>query len=232
MANDTINIAPGVSERAAAAIVAPRTTAQIDAEKAAKPRVDLIPATALAAIGAALSRESVAGGTWGLGDVLERLAHGARVRSIETLADAWLLAAVALKQEGDLDVAAGHALLDVGAVMAVGFVKHGPCTWRVAGTSQAEPQTHYACACRHVAEALAGRDADPDSGRPPLVHALAQIAILIDLLVDPPQLAGQNDGHAMIAARPPDAPPPGCDTWDEYHARCNRERARYEGTRP
>lgn len=175
---------------------------QIEQEKQGKPRVDLVPATALAAIGDALA-------TWDAsynGEVLSRalscLAYGARARSIPALAEAWIWCAVTYHYTDGLAVAVGKALLVAGEIMAVGLRKHGLCTWRVAGTEQADPQTHYASACRHVAEAFAGLEADRDSGRPPLTHALTQIAILIDLLVDPPMVAGENDGHAMLPPPP------------------------------
>lgn len=180
-----------------------KTRAEIEAEKGSKPRVDLIPATALARIGAALARENIDDGA-PLGSVLELAATGAHERNPDMLADAWVLAAMIATREDNPERAVGKALLVAGEVMAVGLRKHGRCTWRVAGTQQAEPQCHYASACRHLAETLAGLEADKDSGRPPVVHLLTQIPILIDLLVDPPMLAGENDGHAML----PDPPVP------------------------
>lgn len=174
-----------------------KTRAEIEAEKATKPRPDLIPATALAAIGCALERAiegDYAGGP------LELLARGAHARDIDTLADAWLAAAIMLSPGASFTVAVGKALLVAGEVMGMGLIKHGPCTWRVAGTEQAEAQCHYASAVRHLAERLAGLEADRDSGRDPLVHLLCQVPILIDLLADPPELAGENDGHAMMPA--------------------------------
>jgi hypothetical protein len=177
-----------------------KTRAEIETEKASKPRVDLIPATALAAIGRALERARERGEY--RGGPLELLATGARERDADTLADAWLAAAILLSPGESFSVAVGRGLLAAGEVMAVGLRKHGKCTWRMAGTEQADPQCHYASACRHTAEELAGLERDPDSGRRPAVHMLTQIPILIDLLVDPPMIAGENDGHAMLPPPP------------------------------
>lgn len=82
------------------------------------------------------------------------------------------------------------ALLLLGKVMAYGREKHGYCTWRIAGTEQATPETHWASACRHVCEYLANRDATEEgSGLPVLLHAMTQCVITMDLLLDPPQPA-------------------------------------------
>ena len=125
-----------------------------------------------------------------------RLAESARCTIRESrlasLVCAWLACC------DGLGLSAGGALICVGEVMGVGSVKHGPCTWRVAGTEQASAQTHYASAVRHLAEALDGRTEDRDSGRHPGVHALCQIAILYDLIADPPILPGVNDGRGAF----------------------------------
>lgn len=192
--------------------VVPKSRIEIEAEKAGKPRVDLIPAIALAEIMDAArdiadecpSREPH--------ELLflaaSELAYGASVRQPRPLARAWVFVALSMHPNETVAIAVGRGLLAAGKVMALGLIKHGKCTWRVAGTEQASPQCHYASACRHMAEALAGLEADPDSGRPPAVHILTQIPILIDLLVDPPEIAGENDGHAMLPEPPvPIAPP-------------------------
>lgn len=186
--------------------VTTKSRAEIDAEKAAKPRPDLIPATALEHVSSELlDWNGGADYTYALTYAMGNLANGARRRDARALARAWIWAAIALdidEANADIDAAIGRALLVAGEVMAVGLRKHGRCTWRVAGTEQADPQCHYASACRHLAESLAGLEADKDSGRPPAVHLLTQIPILIDLLVDPPLVAGENDGHAMLPPPP------------------------------
>lgn len=167
-----------------------KTRAEIEAEKAAKPRPDLLPARALALV--------VHGRT---GDVFEDIAGFLKTRSVDDLGP--VLGAV-------LDELVGHgiatsradALMLAGEIMSVGYRKHGPCTWRVAGTEQADPQCHYASLVRHLLEHEAGITADPDSGKHPLLHAVCQISIMINLLDDPPGVEGKNDGRAMIGAVP------------------------------
>ena len=93
------------------------------------------------------------------------------------------------------DLLPPRALLGAGAVMAYGLTKHGHCTWRVAGTEQAEPETHLASAMRHLLE----HHADPSaveygSGLPVLYHALCQIAIAIDCIEDPASSDFDFDG--------------------------------------
>lgn len=80
------------------------------------------------------------------------------------------------------------ALLLAGRVMGYGFRKHGDCTWRVAGTEQAEVRTHIASAERHLLEHWQDPDAvEEGSGLPVLHHALSQVLIALDLLLDPPK---------------------------------------------
>lgn len=187
-------------------IVVTKSRAEIEAEKAAKPRPDLVSAIALSEIALAARDITDESPTRDSVDLvflaMAELADGARLREPRPLARAWVYAAFALNSDETIAVAVGRALLVAGEVMAVGLRKHGRCTWRVAGTEQADPQCHYASACRHLAESLAGLEADKDSGRPPAVHLLTQIPILIDLLVDPPMVAGENDGHAMLPPPP------------------------------
>lgn len=81
------------------------------------------------------------------------------------------------------DLIPGTATLAEGAVDAYGFFKHGPCTWKIAGTEQADPQTHIASACRHIAEYLDNQNAvESGSGLPVLWHARAQLGIAIDCI--------------------------------------------------
>jgi len=78
------------------------------------------------------------------------------------------------------------ALMGGGLVMAYGLQKHGNCTWRVAGTEQADPETHIASAYRHVLEWLDDPSAvEAGSRLPVLYHALSQIAIAIDCIENP-----------------------------------------------
>lgn len=171
--------------------VATKTEAEINAEKAAKPRPDLLPARELYH----LARVTQAGSSvCGVLDLLARFEH--------TLDPDWLRAVV-----GELAAWAGistaELVLRAGEVMGYGFRKHGRCTWRVAGTEQADPQTHYASGVRHVVERWDNPDAHEEgSGKPVLWHAAAQFILTLDLLMDPPKLEGVNDGRGMITGRP------------------------------
>ena len=161
----------------------PKPRHEIEAEKSAKPRPDLLPARAL---GMALRSHPA------ICDAFASFATFKKTRSLAVLGDA--LNRV-LDEIGTMH---GTALLAAGEIMGVGLRKHGPCTWRIAGTEQADPQTHYASAVRHMLEHCAGITQDPDSGKHPLLHAVCQIAIMINLLDDPPEHPDDNDGRAMI----------------------------------
>ena len=168
-----------------------KTREEIDAEKAAKPRPDLLPASALLAIGEGRSPE--------IPTVRNAYTRLLKFRHNLDTGQLWgaMLHVVAILGGG------GAAFLDAGAVMGYGFRKHGKCTWRVAGTQQADPQVHLASAERHLLEHLQDHKATEEgSGMPVLWHALAQLCILYDLWVDPPQMEGVNDGKALIAPRP------------------------------
>jgi len=90
----------------------------------------------------------------------------------------------------------------VGDVLGYGWHKHGECTWRIAGTDQAHPQTHFASASRHVLEYLADPLAQEEgSNIPVLYHATAQLCIVHDLIHNPPTIVGQNDGQWSINVR-------------------------------
>lgn len=102
------------------------------------------------------------------------------------------------------DLIPGSATLAEGAVDAYGFFKHGPCTWKIAGTEQADPQTHIASACRHIAEYLDNPDAvEAGSGLPVLWHARAQIGIAIDCIarLDRAAFDRQLAGLAPVLAK-------------------------------
>lgn len=87
------------------------------------------------------------------------------------------------------------ALLAAGDAMAYGRNKHGQCTWRIADTEQAKLHTHYASALRHLLEFEADAGAvESGSGLPVLAHALAQISIIYDILLDPPE-SDTGDTH-------------------------------------
>lgn len=106
----------------------------------------------------------------------------------------------ALKPRPDLLPA--RAILGAGKVMAYGASKHGNCTWRVAGTKQADPQEHLASAYRHLLEFMENPKAvEEGSGLPVLYHCLSQVAILIDLVENPPQVEGENDGLVVVTGR-------------------------------
>lgn len=85
--------------------------------------------------------------------------------------------------------------LEVGRVLQYGYQKHGECTWRIAGTDQSLPQTHYASAVRHALEYLSDPDAVEEGSQIPVIyHFVAQVMIVFDLMNDPPSGHG-NDGR-------------------------------------
>ncbi len=90
-----------------------------------------------------------------------------------------------------IDVTPPELTLAAGRALGYGQAKHGVATpdgwgtWRVAGTQQAEPLTHYSCLMRHLLQWRAGEERDPESGLSHLDHAAAQLAILLDLLARP-----------------------------------------------
>lgn len=172
-------------------IVTTKSRAEIEAEKAAKPRPDLLPAREIHRVlhEAEVDRVVI--------DVWHWLARFEDTLEPKFLADAVVVLA---RWEG---VSLGAFLLGAGEVMGYGFRKHGRCTFRVAGTEQADPQTHYASGVRHLLEKLDNAAAvEEGSRRPVLYHAGAQFLLALDLLVDPPKLEGVNDGRGMITGRP------------------------------
>lgn len=164
----------------------PRTRDEIEAEKAAKPRPDLLPPLALAMV---LSQFC--------STVFGRLALFLKSRDLAELGYASVRILDELCMRG-VAKSRADAIMQAGEIMGVGLRKHGPCTWRIAGTEQADPQCHYASLVRHLLEYEDGVTQDPDSGRHPLLHAVCQISIMINLLDDPPEHPDDNDGRAMI----------------------------------
>lgn len=173
----------------------PKSMEEINAEKRTKSRPDLIPAEVYRRY-RRMSAERTTG------DPLTALLDFAQTGEIEHVFRAMALTAQRTGRRH------GNGLA-MGRVLAYGLAKHGVCTWRVAGTEQADPQTHYASALRHVLEYYYDNDAvEEGSGFPVLDHALTQMAILADLVLDPPDKPGTNDGRwAIAAARKPVAEP-------------------------
>lgn len=172
-----------------------KTCEEINAEKAAKSRPDLLPALPLLQLS-----------DWDVPSAEHADISGLHTDAVHVRATNGSVAAFS-ELIGLLiyivgDGSYGTALLRAGQVMGYGYRKHGKCTWRVAGTEQADPQTHIASGERHILEWKADPDAvEEGSGLPVLWHALSQYLIAWDLLLDPPQHPGQNDGHGMIGDR-------------------------------
>lgn len=60
-----------------------------------------------------------------------------------------------------------------------GAKKYGPFNWR---EKNIEALTYYSAALRHLFAWFDGQDNDPDSGNPHLAHAIASLAILVDVI--------------------------------------------------
>jgi hypothetical protein len=171
---------------------------EINAEKRTKSRPDLIPAEVYRRFRRAITELM---GTDGRNDPLPALFDFASTGNVEHLFRAM---AITHKRTGRT-----HGTgLAMGRVLAYGLAKHGVCTWRVAGTEQADPQTHYASALRHILEHFEDPNAVEEGSKfPVLDHALTQMAILADLVLDPPKLLNENDGRwAIVSARKPTTP--------------------------
>ena len=166
-------------------VTAPKSRTEIEAEKAAKPRPDLLPPLALG-----MAVNMLPGVFYGIAEFLKDRDTASLTLPLRRLLDEIVDRGIAVSR--------ADALMKAGEIMGVGFRKHGPCTWRIAGTEQADPQTHYASFVRHLLEYEGGVTTDPDSGRHPLLHAVCQLAIMINLLDDPPEHPDDNDGRAMI----------------------------------
>lgn len=97
-----------------------------------------------------------------------------------------------------VDIVPPALTLAAGRALGYGAAKHGVPegydgfgTWRIAGTEQAEPLTHYACLMRHMLLWRAGEKVDPESKLSHLDHAAAQLSILLDILERPPEGRGE-----------------------------------------
>ena len=156
---------------------------EIAAEKAAKLRYDLIPVASWPRMAYATEARNVAASVgWGRREALRTLICMIRgtIRGHADYADA------------DDDAAA--------TVMAYGRAKHGRSTYRVAGSEQSRPETHWASCVRHLVEHHRDPKAvESGSGYPVLWHALAQALITLDLLVCPVEGPdGEHDGRGML----------------------------------
>lgn len=184
---------PKVAIPQALAVVAERfdgekTREQIEAEKAAKPRPDLLPWTAIEMIAERMpklvkhtTRELVTM-AW------EDLAWYTKEPSATILAEAAvsIAVAIALIDEVPLEAALPHACMRGGFVMGYGRRKHGRMTWRVPNTDQASAETHSASAARHCIEWLIDETAtETGSKLPVLLHAFSQVCIAIDCIRHP-----------------------------------------------
>lgn len=93
-----------------------------------------------------------------------------------------------------LDLVPPRGIEAAGRALGYGAGKHGtPApggwgTWRIAGTEQAQPLTHFACLLRHLMAWRRGEACDPESGLSHLDHAAAQLMILVDVVEDEPRL--------------------------------------------
>lgn len=103
------------------------------------------------------------------------------------------------------DLIPPEALRLAGAAFAAGHAKHGTPggrgTYRIAGTEQARVQTHVASMWRHLIAWMGGDEIDAESGVPHLGCALAQLAIVIDLVYDPPGGGEAGGAYPAVLAR-------------------------------
>ena len=82
-----------------------------------------------------------------------------------------------------VDKIPGVALNAIGDVKAYGLCKHGDCTWKKAGTEQADPQTHVASASRHMSDVFDDLwSVDAATGLLNMAHLGAQICIALDCM--------------------------------------------------
>lgn len=89
------------------------------------------------------------------------------------------------------DLVPARAVMAAGRAFAYGAAKHGlpngRGTYRIAGTKQAEVDTHLASCIRHLREYQIDNHAlEEGSGLSVLDHAMAQLSIVIDLVEDSP----------------------------------------------
>jgi len=88
------------------------------------------------------------------------------------------------------------ALLQLGAVMALGARKYGPFNWR---EKRVTTSVYADAIMRHFLAYLDGETADPESGEHPLAHVMACCAILIDA----ESLNTLNDDRASVKGAAP-----------------------------
>lgn len=69
------------------------------------------------------------------------------------------------------------ALVYLSRVMALGAKKYGPGNWR---QHPVKMTVYLSAAWRHILQALDGEDKDAESGIPPMAHAMACCAIILD----------------------------------------------------
>lgn len=147
---------------------------QVNQEKAAKSRPDLIPGHVL---------RMIRFGTCYL--TLEKVATFLCGPELPCYLDVLNAIDVICKEEAIANL--GDFMLTVGKVQGYGFTKHGHCSWRIPDTEQADPRTHVASMVRHLAEYQQDVDEKEEgSGFPVLWHALAQGCITLDLMLNPP----------------------------------------------
>lgn len=84
-----------------------------------------------------------------------------------------------------IDLVPPLAIRAIAWAMTHGVKEHGERKWRGAGT---DPGTRLASLLRHLNEYQIDPNAtEENSGLPVLWHALAQLAIMVDLVEDPPE---------------------------------------------
>ena len=125
------------------------------------------------------------------------------------------------------DLVPARAVLAAGRALAYGANKHGLAggrgTYRIADTDQAKVETHLASCLRHILEFQIDPSAvEEGSGLSVLDHAFAQLAIVVDLVEDPPRPIEQLERRAVLVREPEDpwALP---DGW-EWHISSRRNR--------
>lgn len=88
------------------------------------------------------------------------------------------------------------ALLQLGAVMALGAKKYGPFNWR---EKRVTTSVYADAIMRHFLAYLDGETADPESGEHPLAHVMACCSIIIDA----ESLGTLNDDRASVKGAAP-----------------------------
>lgn len=81
------------------------------------------------------------------------------------------------------DLLPASALMAAGCVMGYGSRKHGDCTWRVAGTKQADSREHVASMMRHAIRVADDIDSVDEDGLEDLACVITQACIAYDCRV-------------------------------------------------